>query len=71
MKGHFEISTLLLESGANPHLHSEVYGSVLMAAVDQGDVAMISMLLAAGVNLDVEDVEGYTALINAAIIGYT
>ena len=63
--GHAEVCSLLLQSGARPHLWTPLHSAALL-----GDAAQVRQLLAAGAAADAEDADACTPLHYAAGQGH-
>lgn len=65
-----EIARLALQAGADPTLVTSVYqGSALIYATHQAELEIMQMLIAAGAPLNRVNNLGWTALLEAAILG--
>ncbi len=65
-----EIARLALQAGADPTLVTSVYqGSALIYATHQAQLEIIQMLITAGAPLNRVNNLGWTALLEAAILG--
>src|SRR5262249_37576528 len=68
-KGHLEVIRVLLSSGADPNIDSDNSLTVLMIAacgVNTSSPEIVNLLLDAGANVNAQNSDGETALIQAA-----
>lgn len=69
-KKNAQMAELALKHGADPTLVTSVYeGSALIYATHQGEVEIVEMLIAAGAPLNRVNNLGWTALLEATILG--
>jgi len=61
-RGNPEITTLLLEAGANPNNLNHLEQTPLFTSATNGEIAITKLLLKYGVNKDLTDWQGHTAL---------
>jgi ankyrin repeat protein len=70
VKNDLEMLRIALEHGANPRAITSPYeGTALIAAAHRGNVEAVRMLIAAGAPLDHVNNLGWTALLEAVVLG--
>tara|TARA_R110002072_G_scaffold182877_2_gene339137 strand:- start:7472 stop:8386 length:915 start_codon:yes stop_codon:yes gene_type:complete len=66
-RGNLEITTLLLEAGADPNKLNHIEQTPLFMSASNGDIAITKQLLRYGVNKELTDAQGHTALEHARL----
>jgi ankyrin repeat protein len=70
VKNDLEMLRIALENGGNPRAITSPYeGTALIAAAHRGNVEAVRLLIAAGAPLDHVNNQGWTALIEAVVLG--
>ena len=61
-RGNLEMTTLLLEAGADPNKLNSIKRTALFISAPDDKIAIIKLLLKYGVNKELTDIQGLTAL---------